>query len=95
MQNRTPSLLTIKVCPPDTTSRIFFGDTGPRNIKQWKEETLNTVQQKGLDVFYIKHPNDYFETFTLKQNIWPMDKANANTVSVSQSFSNERNLYFI
>ena len=87
--------MTIKVCPQDTTSRILFGETGPRNIKQWKEETLNTDQQKALDVFYMKHPNDYFETFTLTQNIWPMDKANVNTVSVSQSFSNEGNPYFI
>ena len=56
---------------------------------------MNTDQQKALDVFYMKHPNDYFETFTLTQNIWPMDKANVNTVSVSQSFSNEGNPYFI
>ena len=90
VQSWTPDALKIKVCQTDTTYQILFSDTGPRKITQWKEETLDPNQQKELDVFYMKEPNRYFETFTYKQNIWPM-----NSAEWAQPVSTERNPYFI
>jgi hypothetical protein len=95
MQSLLKGLLTIKLCPTDTTSRVLFSNEHPNNIKNWTTEILTPDDQTKLSVFYIKNPNDYFETFTLKQNIWPMDTVPAQQVSLSQSFSNERNPYFI
>ena len=92
MQNLKDGVLKIKVCPTDTTERVLFYEKGPSDIDEWTLETLNTDEQKESDVFYIKNPNDYFTEHTLNQNIWPMDKVH---VSLSQSFSNERNPYFI
>jgi len=87
--------LHVNVCQTDTTSRVVMWNCQPNGIKKWRQEYLTKDQQLKDDVFWIRDPTDYFATLKLTQNTWPIDPAPVKPVSVSQSFSNERNPYFI
>ena len=95
LNGRPDGSLEIKLCPTDTSSKVVIWNTEPNNIKNWTAETLTRDQQLKDDVFWIKDPTDYFAFVKMTQNIWPIDKAPVKPVSVSQSFSNEGNPYFI
>ena len=85
--------LQVKLCPEDTSVRVYFNKTGPKKINQWKEFTLHQADMK--DVFFIKQPKLYFDGLKRKQEIWPVQAAPTTAAPVSRSFSNEGNPYFI
>jgi len=86
-------VLTVKLCPEDTSVRVYFNNTGPRKIKKWTEFKLHEADMK--DVFFIKQPKLYFDGLKRKQEIWPVQAAPTTAAPVSRSFSNEGNPYFI
>jgi len=86
-------VLTVKLCPEDTSVRVYFNNTGPRKIKKWREFILHEADMK--DVFFIKKPRLYFDGLIWKQEIWPVQAALTTAAPVSRSSSNEGNPYFI
>ena len=96
MQTLRKGVLTIKVCPQNTTFHVRFWSEEPSNIGKWISESLNLAEQTKLNVFFIKSPNDYFGTLlTWNQNIWPMDKAPVEPVSVTVPLKRAQSVFYL